>query len=174
MYITFRPILSLVLIVLTVIAVSLFSADRSSAQGGPCVVEAVKDAPGGEGLEFVFDGIDNSGPFTFSIIAGGEPASGSVDFGETTTITEEPGQNGYRFAGVICVGSPDIFITQIENGFTITCDSEEPVTKLCTIFNQPIASAIPTLSEWGMIAAAGGLMLVGVWFAVRRRRMQDA
>ena len=29
---------------------------------------------------------------------------------------------------------------------------------------------IPTLSEWGMIAAAAGLMMVGVFFAVRRRR----
>ncbi len=33
---------------------------------------------------------------------------------------------------------------------------------------------IPTLSEWGMIAAAAGLMLVGVFFAVRRKRMRDA
>ncbi len=29
---------------------------------------------------------------------------------------------------------------------------------------------IPTLSEWGMIAAGAGLMIVGVFFAVRRRR----
>jgi len=29
---------------------------------------------------------------------------------------------------------------------------------------------IPTLSEWGMIAAAAGLMLVGVFFAVKRLR----
>ncbi len=29
---------------------------------------------------------------------------------------------------------------------------------------------IPALSEWGMAAAAGGLMLVGVFFAVKRRR----
>ncbi len=29
---------------------------------------------------------------------------------------------------------------------------------------------IPTLSEWGMIAAAAGLMLVGVFFAIRKRR----
>ncbi len=29
---------------------------------------------------------------------------------------------------------------------------------------------IPTLSEWGMIAAAAGLMLVGVFFAVKRKR----
>ena len=33
---------------------------------------------------------------------------------------------------------------------------------------------IPTLSEWGMIAAAAGLMMIGVFFAVRRKRMQDA
>ena len=29
---------------------------------------------------------------------------------------------------------------------------------------------VPTLSEWGMIAAAGGLMLVGVFFVAYRRR----
>jgi hypothetical protein len=29
---------------------------------------------------------------------------------------------------------------------------------------------VPMLSEWGMIAAAGGLMLVGVWFVARKRR----
>lgn len=33
---------------------------------------------------------------------------------------------------------------------------------------------IPTLSEWGMIVAVTGLMLVGVLFAVRRRKMHDA
>ncbi len=31
---------------------------------------------------------------------------------------------------------------------------------------------IPALSEWGMIAAAAGLGLVGVFFAVRRKRLQ--
>jgi hypothetical protein len=31
---------------------------------------------------------------------------------------------------------------------------------------------IPTLSEWGMIAAAAGLALVGVFFAVRRKKTQ--
>lgn len=31
---------------------------------------------------------------------------------------------------------------------------------------------VPTLSEWGMIAAAAGLAIVGVFFAVRRRKAQ--
>lgn len=29
---------------------------------------------------------------------------------------------------------------------------------------------VPTLSEWGMIAAAGGLILVGAFFVLRRKR----
>ena len=33
------------------------------------------------------------------------------------------------------------------------------------------ATQIPTLSEWGMIAAAAGLGLVGLFFAVRKRRI---
>lgn len=37
-------------------------------------------------------------------------------------------------------------------------------------FGTRVAPQIPTLSEWGMIAAAGGLMIVGVLFAVRRKR----
>lgn len=38
----------------------------------------------------------------------------------------------------------------------------------------PTTRPIPTLSEWGMISAAAGLMLVGVFFAVRKRRMARA
>jgi hypothetical protein len=33
-----------------------------------------------------------------------------------------------------------------------------------------LVSNIPTLSEWGMIAVAAGLALVGVFFAIRRKR----
>ncbi|MEW6146197.1 MAG: IPTL-CTERM sorting domain-containing protein [Thermodesulfobacteriota bacterium] len=45
--------------------------------------------------------------------------------------------------------------------------------RACTIAFGPeidISRPIPTLSEWGMIAAAAGLMIAGVWFAARRRR----
>jgi hypothetical protein len=33
-------------------------------------------------------------------------------------------------------------------------------------------SQIPTLSEWGMISAVAGLSLIGVFFAVKRRKVQ--
>jgi hypothetical protein len=37
------------------------------------------------------------------------------------------------------------------------------------VFSQGSLSPIPTLSEWGMIAAAAGLIFVGVFFAARKR-----
>ncbi len=42
----------------------------------------------------------------------------------------------------------------------------------CAIALRAVPTTIPTLSEWGMIAAATGLMIVGVYFAVRRRKAQ--
>ena len=41
------------------------------------------------------------------------------------------------------------------------------------VWFRPVSN-IPTLSEWGMMAAAAGLMIVGVFFAVRRRRAAGA
>lgn len=35
---------------------------------------------------------------------------------------------------------------------------------------RPIVHNVPTLSEWGMISTAVGLMLAGVFFALYRRR----
>ena len=41
------------------------------------------------------------------------------------------------------------------------------------IFPIPVgANSIPTLSEWGMIAAAAGFALIGIFYAVRRRKAQ--
>jgi hypothetical protein len=41
----------------------------------------------------------------------------------------------------------------------------------CGVLPPPI-SQIPTLSEWGMISAVAGLALIGVFFAVKRRKVQ--
>lgn len=44
--------------------------------------------------------------------------------------------------------------------------------RACTIALRMTPTTIPTLSEWGMIASATVLMLIGVYFAARRRRLQ--
>lgn len=44
--------------------------------------------------------------------------------------------------------------------------------RACTIALRMEPTTIPTLSEWGMLASAAVLMLIGVYFAVRRRKTQ--
>jgi hypothetical protein len=61
-----------------------------------------------------------------------------------------------------------------DNGLTATCVTGDFSEGTCTFFNVRIVENVPTLSQWGMISAAVGLALVGVFFAVRRRKIQDA
>jgi len=44
--------------------------------------------------------------------------------------------------------------------------------RACTIALRMEPTEIPTLSEWGMIASATGLMLIGVYFALKRKKIQ--
>ena len=53
-----------------------------------------------------------------------------------------------------------------------TDDAGRSIDRVLFGFAEVEPREIPTLSEWGMIAAAGGLMMVGVFFAVRRKRLQ--
>ena len=104
-------------------------------------------------------------------MADGESTGGPLPEGLSVTIYEAP-QNGYRLAGLECESGPGIVITNFDGGFTIECVDESDGTATCIIRNVPIASPIPTLSEWGMISAAVGLGLVGVFCAVKQRKTQ--
>jgi hypothetical protein len=48
------------------------------------------------------------------------------------------------------------------------------IDDLSCVTQPVVASSIPTLSEWGMIAAAAGLGLVGFFFVARRRKAGTA
>lgn len=150
-----------------------FFVSGANAVPAQCSTQVTLSAPGAGSDEFEFLGFDsNNGPFSFSLMDG-EGDSGITPVGSTATITEEP-QNGYVFGGIECVAGPGVVITQIPHGFTIECLSGVEGTASCVITNILASRPIPTLSEWGMIAAAAGFAIVGVFFAVRRRRVQDA
>ncbi len=59
----------------------------------------------------------------------------------------------------------------IENGVNISC-LEPLATGTCTFLNQSASVNVPTMSEWGMIGVAGALGLIGVFYAVRRRKAE--
>jgi hypothetical protein len=75
--------------------------------------------------------------------------------------TDSNGQVSWTYTGGTGVGT-DTIVASIVGGDSLTAQKQ---------WVNP-ARPIPTLSEWGMIAAAAGLGLVGVWFAIRRRRAQ--
>ncbi len=88
--------------------------------------------------------------------------------------------------GDVTLAATDILTTDQFDSF-IGVTSSEVITKIVltnisdlsikgvrdVIFPIPAgAERIPTLSEWGMIAAAAGFALIGMFYAVRRRRAQ--
>jgi hypothetical protein len=100
----------------------------------------------------------------------GEAQGLVVPGGVTATVVEEL-PPGWVLVDVECE-TENTAVSEIENGVEIFCSPNGGAAQ-CAFFNT-LQSQVPTLSEWGMISAAVGLGLVGVWFAVRRRKMQDA
>ena len=69
------------------------------------------------------------------------------------------------------VSEPCLRITTLEDGNGVTIECDDSATNdmgSCTFTNTLIPRNVPTLSEWGLIAMAGFLGLVG--FMVMRRR----
>ncbi|MEW6144348.1 MAG: IPTL-CTERM sorting domain-containing protein [Thermodesulfobacteriota bacterium] len=131
---------------------------------GQCGIGIGKVAFGGEGLEFPFEiTVDGNGPNS-TIIIGGDGTGGP--FNSEVTVTELP-LEGWELVDIECEGEGGISFDISEDSFTAICTGSGGGT--CTFFNRSIA-AIPTLSDWGMIAAAAGLGLVGVLYVIRRKR----
>ncbi len=115
---------------------------------------------------FPFTEIRGGSVNEFSLAANSRCTGAGLNTGESDEIIEDPFE-GWELVDIDCDGDPGIVITLIENGVSAHCQSQGFTT--CTFTNRRV-STVPTLSEWGMITAAGGLALIGVFFAVRRRK----
>ena len=165
---------------LSIIAAFLIvlSLTQDSGAQNICALLTCKDAgPENEGLAFNFQESEGmSAVRSFEVLSGGECHETFFSSDNDLQVIEEP-TPGFVLEDVVCEGfeGDSIVITKTANGYIAECnlDGEEGS---CTFVNVPGSSAtdVPALSEWGMIAAAAGLGFVGVWFAVRRRKVQDA
>lgn len=158
-------------ILFAVISCALFlNAGVSHAQGQTCLIAVTKVAEGGEGQIFDFQ-VQVGDAIGLAQFIGGETHVGNFGGGEPVTLTELPNP-GWVLADKSCETGPGVTVTEVEGGFTFDCLSPSDIVQgECTFVNVRAVAPIPTLSEWGMIAAAAGLGLVGVFFAVRRRRV---
>lgn len=62
---------------------------------------------------------------------------------------------------------PCLNITEVEDGLNFQCLDSSEVT--CTFTNVPLVRNIPTMSQWGLIAMAGILVLIGIWGITRKK-----
>jgi len=140
----------------------------------PCGVTTCKSAPQLPPAEseedlvfFPFVEIRGGHRNEFTVAANSRCSGAGLETGESNVTIEEP-LEGWQLAGIECDSVPGVSTEIFQNGVTVRCLSEGFIT--CTFTNVTHVSSIPTLSEWGMIAAAAGLLIAGVFVALRRKK----
>ncbi len=166
----FDTILNFFGIAVILLSVSLFMVNDSAR--GSCATIIAKEAEGAGDTLFSFT---TTVPEVadFSIVDGDTHHflfNGSGEF----TVLEDPSP-GWALGSVECTTETEVPFEVIDGGVRIDCQSGMRDIQ-CTFVNvrAQVESNIPALSGWGMIAAAGGLIIAGVYFALRRRRASGA
>lgn len=169
-----RSLTPALLFVLAVSAFLLIPSPGDEARAQSCSVSICKSAPGAGDTLFVFDAQRPGNNFNFQLVAGSECILLALDPTNDLSVTERPTE-GWELADIDC-GADGLVISAILGGIFVECPAPGG-GGTCTFVNLPAGSSItpiPTLSEWGMLAAAVGLGLAGALYAVRRRRTAGA
>jgi hypothetical protein len=159
------------------VAVPLLIPSFSNTASAQCFVEICKSAP-----ELpVPTNSEDAVVFPFTVTQGGNSESGGIAanssceglaFSGDDFVIVEDFFPGWILESVECSDAPGVNVTPIENGVSLDCLGPSEITCTFTNIRGITPTNIPTLSEWGVIAAAGGLVLIGVFFAIKRRKAQ--
>ena len=166
-----RGIFSLLKVSVFLLAAGIAAFFGTSAEAQPpCSVEVCKSAPGAGDQGFVIDFIDSGETETVELFDDSDCFTTQLNFNADVDIVERA-TPGWTLADVECQASIGITITDIPGGVTALCTTEAEAIASCTFLNlRGESSGIPTLGEWGMIAAAAGFALIGMFYALRRRK----
>ena len=156
-----------ILTMLVCIGSLVLSTGQVRAQVEACIVNIVKEALPADNTGFTFNRSDD-GQFVLRD-PGGTTQEITVFVGTPVTVTEQV-PPGWILDDIQC-SEEGLDISDVENGVTITCLTIV-LEAGCTFFNVRVTTNVPTLSEWGLIAMAGILGIVG--FMVIRRRKVNA
>lgn len=170
-----RKALPFYVFVLSILGLLLIPSLNYSAGAQSCLLEICKSAPQlpvPQTLEEVVF-------FPFTVTQGGNSDSGGIGanfecegiiFSGSDYEIVEDSFPGWILSDVECSDAVGVNVTPIENGVALDCLGPSEIVCTFTNVRGTTVTNIPTLSEWGMITAAGGLILIGVFFAVRRRK----
>jgi hypothetical protein len=156
----------LLFLIISICSVVFIIPDSALAQ--PCRIEFTKSAPGGGDTEFPFEATLDGGQPIPGFLSDGQESG--VNFAASAILVELPIE-GWNLDDISCTGEGLGFNFDTENAVQLLC-LVPGSTGSCTFTNVGGSGSrsIPTLSEWGMIAAAAGLGLVGMFFVLKRRR----
>ena len=150
----------------------VLSTNKVEAGIGPvegCIITIIKEANPADNTPFEFDVSGTGGTFSFTL---SDPSDNSTGFlinvGTSVDVTEVIPE-GWELGDIVCSGI-GVEIVPIENGRNFNCLKIFD-TATCTFENEG-PSNVPTLSQWGLIALAGVLGIIG--FMVMRRRKATA
>jgi len=136
-----------------------------------CDIFIEKIASPDDDTEFDFT-VTGNGDFGFTL---SDPSTPAINFSiplVSVTVLEEV-TPGWVLDAVECSDPQGVNINILDNGVTIECLTLAQVT--CTFFNSmeeppPEPAQVPTLSEWGLIAMASILGIVG-FMVIRRKKV---
>ncbi|MEW6144585.1 MAG: IPTL-CTERM sorting domain-containing protein [Thermodesulfobacteriota bacterium] len=157
-------------ILLTAAGMLAITAGTGFSQQDQCRIVITKSTEPDSSEVFDFISIVNGVETQFSVAAGGQEDGAIVNEGESVIVTEVP-REGWRLEEADCFFLDGAVALPYPGGVQVLCTEGGEFNGANCIFRNRQIPEIPTLSEWGMISAAAGLGLIGVFFAVRRRRM---
>ncbi len=165
---------NLILIAAAFLLIIFIAFTTPSLAQTPCFLGIAKSANILDGTEFVFELSVNGGPGGEVDFEAGNAIGWTLFESETLEVREIPTE-GWTLVSFECdIADPGLIVTEVENGFNFACGPNggngEPTVCTWTNFRSPV-NAIPTLSEWGMIAMAGSLGIFGFLYAMRRKRI---
>ena len=166
-----RIFIRLILFVFVISGGFLLTADTSHGQREECPFSLAKVAPGAGDLQFLFLVTDSQGRGGADVLKDGEKTEGgTIEPGDIFKIVEEPPE-GWFLDHVDCEDLDGVIVEYIPGGVSVECVDPGETVATCTFFNAPTVRNIPTLSQWGLVAAAVGLGLIG-FIAYRRRAVK--
>ncbi len=145
---------------LLILLAVLFVSDYAFSQTCPCGTAELSDGiTGNDIIELLCPGGELGENTQFDL------SSDLVDIrnGSASFLAENVEEGGHCLVVQEGVGDAEFKLTSQE---ALNCRAS--VIEGCHLTRTPI----PTLSEWGMISAAAGLGLVGVFFAMKRKKAQ--
>ena len=140
-----------------------------------CSVEVTKISEPADDTQFLFRVVDSESNINDQKLS--DPAFKTVTFAHppsvTMVLTEEDIPVGWSLDDVTCGDATGLTFEIIDNVVMINCPNVGFMSCTFTnIFRPSVVSDIPAVSEWGLIAMAGILGIVG--FMVMRRRKVTA